>query len=176
MFSPGSIVSYRSARKISSYLLIANVFALERKIGSEKCGKSKCEVCFDNQETNTFTSTTTDESFKINHKLNCDGNCLIYLLTCKCCGTQYVQKTTDDFRLKWNNYKNNDRKNAQNEACMQEHFFEHFKSQGHSSFLGNVSITVTDKTDDKDPKRRENYWMRTLKIYASFGRNVEDSA
>ena len=59
---------------------------------------------------------------------------------------------------------------------MQEHFFEHFKSQGHSSFLGNVSITVTDKTDDKDPKRRENYWMRTLKIYASFGRNIEDSA
>ena len=32
--------------------------------------------------------------------------------------------------------------------------FEHFKSEGHSGFLPNVSITLVDKTDDKDPKRR----------------------
>ena len=53
---------------------------------------------------------------------------------------------------------------------MQEHLFEHFKSEDHSGFLGNVSITLIDKTDGKDPKRRENYWMRTLKTYAPFGR------
>ena len=58
---------------------------------------------------------------------------------------------------------------------MYEHFFEHFKSEGHSGFLGNVSITLIDKTDCKDPKRRENYWMRTLKTYAPFGLNIEDS-
>ena len=51
---------------------------------------------------------------------------------------------------------------------MQEHLFEHFKSEGHSGFLGNVSITLIDKTDGKDPKRRENYWMRALKTYALF--------
>ena len=28
------------------------------------------------------------------------------------------------------------------------------------------SIRLTDKADDQDPKRRENYWMRTLKTYA----------
>ena len=50
----------------------------------------------------------------------------------------------------------------------QEHLFEHFKGEGHSSFLGNVSITLTYKTDGKDPKKRENYWMRTLKTYAPF--------
>ena len=58
---------------------------------------------------------------------------------------------------------------------MQEHLFEHFKSKDHSGFLGNVSITLIDKTDGKDPKRRENYWMRTLKTYAPFGLNIEDS-
>ena len=58
---------------------------------------------------------------------------------------------------------------------MQEHLFEHFKSRAHSGFLGNVSITLIDKTDGKDPKRRENYWMRTLKTYAPFGLNIEDS-
>ena len=119
------------------------------------------------QETDTFTSTTTGESFKINDKLNYDDNCLIYLVTCKCCGKQYVGETTDEFRLRWNEIIY--RKNARNKACMQKHFFEHFKNEGHSGFLGNVSITLTDKTDGKDPKRRENYWMRTLKIYAPFG-------
>ena len=136
VFTPGSIVSIRSARKINRYLVRAKFYPLERKVGSEKCGKSRCEVCLNIQETDTFTSTTTGKSFKINHKLNCDDNCLIYLLTYKCCGRQYVGETTDDFRLRWNNYKNNDRKNARNEACMQEHLFQHFKSEGHSKITG----------------------------------------
>ena len=175
VFTPGPIVSFRSARKISTYLVRAKLHPLEIKFGSEKCGKSRCEVCLNIEETNTFTSTTTGKSFKINHKLNCDDNCLIYLLTCKCCSKQYVGETADEFRLRWNNYKSNDRKNAWNEACMQEHFLEHFKDEGHSCFLGNVSITLIDKTDTKGPRRRENYWMRTLKIYAPFGLNIEDS-
>ena len=66
-------------------------------------------------------------------------------------------------------------KNARNEACTQENLLEHFKNEGHSGFLGNVSITLKDKADGKDSKRRENYWMRTLKTYAPFGLNNEDS-
>ena len=105
----------------------------------------------------------TGESFKINYKLNCDDNWLIYLLTCKCCGKQNVRETTEEFWLRWNNYKSNYRKNARNEAYMQEHLFDHFKSEDHCRFLGSVSITLIDKTDGKDPKRRQNYWMRRLK-------------
>ena len=157
------------------YLVTYLLYPLGRKVGFEKCGKSRCEVCLNIQGTDMFTSTTTSKRFTINHKFNCDDNCLIYFLTCKCYGKQYVGETTEEFRLRWNNYKNNDRKNAQNEPCMQEHLFEHFKSEGHSGFLGNVSITLTDKTDGKDPKRRENYWMRTLKTYAPLGLNIEDS-
>ena len=170
-------MSYRSTRKISSYLIRAKLYPLERKVGSEKCGKSQCDVCLNIQETDTFTSTTTGESFKINHKLNCDDNYLIYLLTCKCCGKQYVGETTGEFPLRWNNYKSNDRWNTRNERCTQEHLFERFKSECHSGFLGNVSITLIDKTGGKDPKRRENspFRMRTLKTYAPFGLNIDES-
>ena len=42
------------------------------------------------EETDTFTSTTTGKSFTTYHKLNYGDNCLIYLLTCKCCGKQYL--------------------------------------------------------------------------------------
>ena len=57
---------------------------------------------------------------------------------------------------------------------MQKRLFEHFKSEGHSGFVRNVFITLVDKTDGKDPKSRENYWMETLKTYAPFGLNIED--
>ena len=174
VFTPGPTVSYRKARKIS-YLVRAKLYPLERKFGSEKCGKSRCEVCLNIHETDTFTSTITGESFKINHKLNCNDNCLINLLTCECWGKQYVGETTDEFQLRWNNYQSNDRKNARNEACTPEHLFVHFKSEGHSGFLGNVSITLMDKTDGKYPKSREIYWTRSLKTYALFGLNIEDS-
>ena len=66
-------------------------------------------------------------------------------------------------------------KNARNEACMEEDLFENLKSDFHSDFLGNVSITLADNTNDKNPKRRENFWMRPLKTYALFGLNIEDS-
>ena len=115
--SPGPIVSFRSARKMSNYVIWAKHYPLERTVYSEKCGFSRCEVCLNIEETDTFTGTTTDWSFKINHKLNCNDNLLIYPRLCNCCGEQYVEKTTDELRLRWNNYKSNDRKNERNEIC-----------------------------------------------------------
>ena len=42
---------------------------------------------------------------------------------------------------------------------MQEHLFKDFESKGHNGFLGHVSITLIDKTDGKDLKKREiNGW------------------
>ena len=53
--------------------------------------------------------------------------------------------------------------------------FENFEREGHNGFLENISLTLTDKADGKDLKRRENYWMRELKIYSSFGLYIEDT-
>ena len=71
----------------------------------------------------------------------------------------------------WNNYKSNDRTFKRGERCMQEHLYEHFYRNG---FLEDVAITLIDKTDGRDPKNRENYWMRTLKTLAPDGLNIED--
>ena len=110
VFKPGPMVSFRSARKLSSYLVRAKLYPLVRKVGCEKCGKKRCEVCNYITDTDTFTSTVTGETFKINHQLNCDSKCLVYLLTCKQCQKQYTGETTDNFRYRWNNYKSNSRK------------------------------------------------------------------
>ena len=58
---------------------------------------------------------------------------------------------------------------------MQEHLYRHFSSPGHRGFLIDVSVILIDKTDGSDHKKREDYWMKTLKTMAPYGLNIEDS-
>ena len=44
-----------------------------------------------------------------------------------------------------------------------------------TGFLNDVSVTLIDKTDGSDPKKWEDYLMKTLKIMAPYGVNIEDS-
>ena len=76
-------------------------------VGSFECNKPRCLVCVNVTETNIFISTVTGKTYKINHKFNCDKNCLVYFLTCKHCGVQYVGQAAGDFRYRWNDYKDN---------------------------------------------------------------------
>ena len=74
-FSPQPMISFRSPRKISSYLVKAKLYSLDRVVGSSKCGKKRCEICANVSETNTFTSNITGETDnKIIHKLTCYSN------------------------------------------------------------------------------------------------------
>ena len=157
LFSPGPMVSFPGARKLSSYLVRAKVYPLERKVGSSGCGKKRCQVCLNVNETDSFTSTSTNKTYKINHLFNCSEKCLVYLLACRLCLKHYVGQTVDEFRNRWNNYKSNERKHLNRQPCFQEHIFEHFNGDGHSGFFKNVLITFIDKTDPSDPEKRENY-------------------
>ena len=157
VFQPGPMVSFRSPRNLSSYLLRAKIYPMEKKTGSCKCKGSRYQVCLNASETETFTSTVTHTSYKIKHNSHCNDKCLIYLLTCKTCLKKYVGSTTDCFKYRWNSYKCNDRKYARDEACLQKHLFEHFNSEGHNGFLHDVSVTLIDKTDAKNPIKREHY-------------------
>ena len=46
---------------------------------------------------------------------------------------------------------------------MHEHLFKHFNSMIYNGFLHNDSITLIDKTDGQNPKKRDEYWRRTSK-------------
>ena len=116
VFPVAPIVSFKSAQKLSSYLVRAKLYPLERTVGSFKCNKHQCEVCINVIETDIFTSTETGESFKINHKFNCDDKCLIYLLTFNQCRKQYVRQTAGSFRFRWKSYKCNCHKHANGQS------------------------------------------------------------
>ena len=80
-------------------------------------------------ETKTFSSTVTKKEYKINHKFNCNDKYVIYLLMCSKCMLQYVGKTVDGFRLRWNNYKKNDKNFLKGQTSMQQHLSEYFATE-----------------------------------------------
>ena len=115
------------------------------------------------------------DTLRINHKLNCDDKCLVYLLSCRKCELQYFGQTTNKFRMSRNNYKSESKKLEKGQSCMQQHFHEDFNSTGHTGFLNDVLITLIDKTDGSNPTKREYFWIRTLRTMSPLGFNIENN-
>ena len=111
VFTPAPFVSFRTARILRTHLVRAKVYpAEERLVRSRKCLRNRCQVCKNVVETDTFQSFVDKEVYKINHRFTFSDKCLVYLLSCKVCGRQYTGQTVDEFRYRWNNYKDNNRK------------------------------------------------------------------
>ena len=68
--------SFHSAR-ISE----AKLYHLESRVGSFKCGGRRFQVCLNVAETEAFTSTSTNQTYEINHEFNRNERVLLYLLT-----------------------------------------------------------------------------------------------
>ena len=134
-FTTQPMVSYRSVHKLNSYLVRAKLYPIEGKVGSCKCKGKCCKVCENILETDTFTCSDDQTTYKINHKFDCNENFLVYQLTCSKCLKQHVGKTVDMSRSRWNNYKDNSRKFDRGEDCMQRHRYEHFQPPCQTGFL-----------------------------------------
>ena len=65
-FTPQPIFSYRSARKLSSYLVRAKLYPIERKVRSCKCKGKRWKICKNVLETDTFTCSNDQITYKIN--------------------------------------------------------------------------------------------------------------
>ena len=85
VFTSGPMINFHGARKLSSHLVRAKLHPLERTVGSCKYNGKRCELCENVTETSTFTSTVTQDAYKINHQCNCIEKRIVYLLTCNKC-------------------------------------------------------------------------------------------
>ena len=62
VFNPKQMISFHSARKMSSYLVRAKLYSEERTKGSFKYGSKRCKICLNVNGTSTFTITVTGET------------------------------------------------------------------------------------------------------------------
>ena len=87
------------------------------------------------------------KTYKINHSFDCNDKCLIYLLSCKSYGKQYVDNTTDHFRSRWNNKKSDVRKaeSGDMENVKQKFLQSHFLQRDHRGFHKDIEVRLIDK-------------------------------
>ena len=107
------------AHKLSSYVVRSKLYPKERQVGLSKRNSKRCESCTNVLETDTFTNSNDQTTYKVNHKFICNEKCLVYFITSNKCLKQYVGQTLDMFRSRWNNYEDNSRKfDRGEEDCM----------------------------------------------------------
>ena len=92
-----------------------------------------------------------------NHRFTCSGKCFVYLPLYKVCGWQYTGENINEFRYRWNNYKDHNRKSLRGDEHKQAGFFAHFQNLDHNGFLEDTEVTFTYKTDPSDSARREKF-------------------
>ena len=145
MFSRAPVILFKGTRNLKSYLVRYKIYPVQGKVGSENCDSKCCLVCLNVSKNEILRLLQTKEQYKINHQINCNGKCLIYLLSFKVFGFQNVHSTTDKFRFRWSNYKENNPKAKRGEEHTQLLVFEHFSSNDHNGFLEDCTITLTIK-------------------------------
>ena len=77
MFTPPPFASFRADFSLRKHLVKAKVYPLLRKCGSSACNKSRCQTYLNVNNADVFQSFVTKESYKINHKFDCDSKCII---------------------------------------------------------------------------------------------------
>lgn len=102
---------------------------------------------------NKFTSNVTCGTNNINHKLNYDDNCLIYLLSFQYCSKQSLESFVKKV------------------ACKSVALA--FQQHQRQCLLKNVTITLSNETNGKELKKRQGWWSKTFKTYSPFGHNVD---
>lgn len=96
-------ITFRSGRNLRDRLnnnhfippQAGNTWLTSQPKGNFKC--SGCIACPFIKTCTSFTSYTTKHTFTVHSFLNCRSSNIIYLMSCSC-GTQYVGKTTREFR------------------------------------------------------------------------------
>ena len=98
-FAPGPLVSCWSSRNLISYLVRAKLYHIVRVVGSKVFAKKRCEACINVCETDSFCSTVTGETFRINHKPNCDISAYFIFLRASAVANNMLEKTLGSLGL-----------------------------------------------------------------------------
>ena len=138
------------------------------------CGHPRCLTCPSLNPSNSFTSSISGRAYKVlgTQALTCNTKSIVYLITCKKCGIQYVGETGQQLKRRMSNHRNRIK------SLQPQPIYKHFNSDGHS--LGDLTIqpieeVVFEPGDEMSlhSKRlsRENFWMRELKTIQPYGLN-----
>ena len=143
----------------------------------QKCLHRGCKTCNFIKEDILFMCTNTHQVFwpilNTEPFLSCTTRGVIYLMSCKLCGLQYVGETKNSTQKRFNGHRSSIRRNKSNQLVHQ-----HFNEACHG--LDNITIqpikfinlpNATQREKDKFRLEREKCWISVLQTIYPLGLN-----
>ena len=139
-----------------------------------RCGSKKCKTCKHIVEGDSFCSNTTGKKYTVKSReavMTCATQNVIYLISCKKCGIQYVGETSQALRSRMNNHRH-----KLNQMC-DLFLYQHFCSNDHNE--DDITIMPIEVSLEEGEcfslasKRlqREEYWYKELATIYPYGLN-----
>ena len=173
-FAEGKEHIYNGSVVIPSRML-ADVHAHNTNVCSVcSCSSVRCKTCKHICRGNTFVSNVTRKGYHVvgyASTMNCATENVVYLISCRKCGVQYVGETSQKMCSRFNNHRN------RLKSMANLYLYNHFNSDGHTE--DDMCIMPIEKIDDfgsrsaSTSKRLEgeDYWCRELCTYYPYGLN-----
>ena len=144
--------------------------------GFSFCPKTNCRFCTLLNKTGQIKSTTTGIIHASMRKVSCRSSNVIYAITCKSCGIQYVGQTLLRLRDRFTGHLGDIKRGDPNKPVA-----VHFNKAGHDK-KNDIQITILEfiKKPPRSPQaitirhRVESKWTHTLRTLAPQGLNLEN--
>jgi len=166
------LVSFRRPRNLRNLLVRARVStpAPPTNTGNTPCNSRRCKCCREIKSCNTFRSKNTGRQYNIRAPITCKSKNLVYLISCRRCGLQYVGETENALHIRMNGHRSDIRTRKLDKPVA-----AHFCQSDHSA--EDLEVRGIEKIYENNPewrKHRESYWIFTLKTLAPEGMNLDD--
>ena len=165
------LIAFRRPKNLKDLLVRASLKPPSyNKPGNRPCGAARCKTCPILLATDEFSSHVTGEKFKVKFNASCKSSSVVYLITCRRCGQQYVGETGQPLHCRINGHRYAIAHRRTDDSPVAEHFC----NGSHS--LADMVVMIVDFVYSRDPclrKLRESRLIRTLKTSFPLGMNLK---
>lgn len=136
-----------------------------------KCNYGNCLTCGDISHEYIIKSSSTNYFMCTNNfnNPNCNSKNIVYCLTCKICGIQYIGESSCKLKNRINNHRSA-YKSGKNTLL-----YEHYRNHGLQTFQNVFHLHIlddsTENSNNKIRTDKELYWIKLLKTAFPFGLN-----
>ena len=154
------LIAYRRPKNIREMVIKARVppvYIRPTRIqtGYKKCTNVSCLTCPYSIPGKLIKSSASDFKIEVNASVNCKSRNIIYLLTCKHCGDQYVGETDREANKRLIDHRGYVNRNDESKATG-----FHFNLPGHS--VSDIQFQIIEKVFNNNPwyrKEREKMYI-----------------
>ena len=139
------LIAFHRPRSLKYFLVRAILTPTPSKLpGNYPCGAPRCKTCPILKVTDEFSRHMTGQLFKVKFHVSCKSSKIVYLITCRRCGLQYVGETSQPLHARITGH----RLDITHQRADVSPVEEHFNSGAHS--VADIMVMVIELPPSRD--------------------------